>query len=325
MSEILLIDADSRIPNIALGKLSTFHKQNGDAVSYYKCEIPYFPRYNKKDTFPPISQYDKAYCSIVFTSSNGYVKGKGIEFGGAGYSLAKTLPNNIEDLDVDYSLWPNNKTSYGFITRGCIRNCSFCVVPEKEGRIHQVNNVEDVIKHDQVKFLDNNILSLPTHTEVLQKLVDMGIKCQFNQGLDIRLVDKCNTNLLQKLNYWGEYTFAFDDIQLMDLIERKLNLLNWRKPWQLRFFVFIHPDMSLSNIVTRILWLKNRRCLSYAMRHLSCWGAPYEKFYTDIAAWANQPGLFKNLSFEQFLSKRHTSSERIDYCLSLFRKASENV
>ena len=40
--------------------------------------------------------------------------------------------------------------------------------------------------------------------------------------------------------------------------------------------------------------------------------------YTDIASWCNQPGLFKNMPFEEFLSKRTKKQARIDSTLSMW-------
>lgn len=92
-------------------------------------------------------------------------------------------------------------------------------VPKKEGYIHKVNNVEDIIRHKKVKFLDNNILAYEHHYNILEKLIELNIKCQFNQGLDIRLIDKNNSILLSKLNYLNEYIFAFDNIKYKNIIK----------------------------------------------------------------------------------------------------------
>lgn len=255
--KILLIDADSKIPNISLMKLSTYHKNKGDDVELKCLNLPYYPN-RKKEKFYVLQQYDKIYCSVVFEGNLEYVIGKNIVFGGTGVDLTTVLPNEIEQLDCDYSIYPDNDTSYGFLSRGCIRNCSFCKVPQKEGYIHQVNNITDIVRHKRTKFLDNNILALSNHKEILQQLIDLKIKCQFNQGLDIRLIDEENSRLLSQLNYWGGYSFAFDNIRYKEKIKEKLKLLSWRKPFQLRFFVYVHPDMTISETVERIEWLRKK-------------------------------------------------------------------
>ena len=142
---VLLIDADSKIPNLALMKLSTFHKCRGAIVHLVKLHIPYYPNRRKLywdiDKIYGNHQYDKIYCSVIFDDSIKFINGSNIIYGGTGYSLDIELPHYIEVLEPDYSIYPDNNISYGFISRGCIRNCYFCKVPKKEGYIRQVNSI----------------------------------------------------------------------------------------------------------------------------------------------------------------------------------------
>jgi len=317
--KILLIDADSKIPNLALMKLSAYHKSIGDTISLCRLGLPYYPSRNKRHYSFSSGIYDKIYCSVVFDGNLGWIHGDDIDFGGTGYSLDKDLPDHIECLLPDYGIYPENKVSYGFISRGCIRNCYFCKVPKKEGHIRQVGFISDIVRHKVVKFMDNNILALPNHKEILQEIVDKKIRCSFNQGLDLRLVDSENSILLSNINYEGEYIFAFDDWSYLKLIEKKIKLLDWAKDWKLKFFVYCHPDMEISNIVDRISWLKERKYLPYIMRDVDCYGSQNDNFYKDISAWCNQAGFFKKKSFKDFLNTRHTSLKRINKSLNLYK------
>lgn len=306
----LLIDADSTIPNIALMKLSAWRKSLGDDVELVKANLPYYP--NKKKTPFIAKSADKIYCSVIFEGNAEYIIGDNIIFGGTGFDLTTKIPSVAEKFDPDYSIYPDNDTSYGFITRGCMRNCSFCKVPKKEGYIHRVASVESIVRHKKVKFLDNNILSLPEHKEILVELVQKNIKYQFNQGLDIRLLDSENSYLLSKSNYLGEYIFAFDNWKYKTIIEKKMILLSWRKPYLLKFFVYTHPDMPLSETVKRVVWLKENRCIPYIMRDISCWQSEFSDFFIDLAAYCNQVNLFKKMEFAIFLEKRYKNKERIE-------------
>lgn len=320
---ILLIDVDSKIPNIPIMKLSTYHKNNNDNIEFKQLNIQYYPSRKNKIQYIKTENYDIVYCSIVFNNTLKYLRFSNINnviIGGTGYSLKIKLPEYIENLYPDYSLYPNNDTSYGFITRGCIRNCYFCVVPKKEGKLHKVNNISDILYHKKIKFLDNNILAYKNHYEILNELIDKNIKCNFNQGLDIRLLNEKNSYLLSKLNYMGEYVFAFDDWSYIKTIESKLKLLYWRKPWQIKFFVYCDKNMELKNIINRINWLKENKCLPYIMRNLNCWDSINKEFYIDIAAWCNQPAFFKKMTFEKFLNERHTKKDRIENSLKLYNK-----
>lgn len=322
--KVLLIDADSKIPNLALMKLAQFYYKNYWAeITLKQMGIPYYPDQIKYEHIIDTSGYDLIFCSVVFEGNEEFIKGDNIIFGGPGMKDINYLPKEVDECEPNYNIYSKDfvdDTSYGFISRGCIRKCSFCKVHKLEGYILRYRNVDDIVKHSKVKFMDNNILALPEHKEVLQELIDKKIKCQFNQGLDIRLIDKENSLLLSKLKYWKEYIFAFDNINLQSLIEEKLILLNWRKEWNFKFFVYVHPDMNLHETIYRIEWLKERKCLPYIMRHVDCWGSDNNSFYVDLAAWCNQPFAFKKLNFEQFLVRRHNNKERIKNSLKLWNE-----
>ncbi len=287
-------------------KLSHYYKQKGYEIELKRLRLPYYPGRKKTIQYINTQDYSHTLCSCVYSGNIEYIKGNSIIFGGTGYSLSIQLSDYIESIDPDYSLYPENDTLYGFITRGCSRKCKFCQVPKKEGYIRQVSTISKIVNDNkEVYFLDNNILAFPEHYRILKELVDGRIKCQFNQGLDIRLVDELNSQLLSELKYTGSYTFGFDDIIYLHVVEKKLKLLNWRNDWYIRFFLYVHPSMSMENIVRRIEWCKKNKCLAYIMRDISCWGSLNKDFYIDIASWCNQPNLFKKMTFEEFLPKRH--------------------
>jgi len=309
--KILLIDADSTIPNLALMRLSTWYKRVGADVDVLRLNIPYYPSRKKIVKSVDTSGYYAAFCSCVFGCSKDYVQGNNIEFGGTGASIYKKLDVEIESCEPDYSIYPDCNYSIGFISRGCIRKCGFCKVPEKEGGLRQVSTPQEIIKHKSVKFLDNNFLALPNHKQILADLISTKIRCEFNQGFDMRLLDEENSLLLSKLNYRGEHTFAFDDISQYKIIKSKLPLLSWAKPWQIKMFTYVNPEMDLENFVLRINYMREHKILPYVMRDISCWGSRISDFATDLAAWCNQPGIFKNMDFKVFLNKRHKNSGRI--------------
>lgn len=327
--KILLVDADSTIPNLALMKLSNYYKTKFWAnVKLLKLNISYYPDRVKTEHVINADGFDLVFCSVIFESSLNYIKGCNINLGGPAVKPFVSLPEAVEKCLPDYSLYSEefvNKTSIEYISRGCIRNCEFCKVPKLEGDLKQILSIEQVLDRFErsgnkfIKFLDNNFLALSNHKQLLQELVESKVKLQFNQGLDIRLLDFENSSLLSKLNYFGEYVFAFDNILHLNLIENKLNFLNWRKPFQLKFFVYVHPLMPLRDTVKRIVWLKDNCFLPYIMRDSSCWSSKYNQFYVDIAAYCNQVFAFKKLTFEQFLFKRHKNKFRIEESLNLWK------
>mgnify|MGYP000936417244 CR=1 FL=1 len=133
MKKILLIDADSTIPNLALMKISAYYRAQG-------CEVGF-----------NVSDPNIVYSSIVFRknrhmadSLSFYYPEAEIDVGGSGYDLAKELPPWIESMSPDYGLYPECDYYLGFTTRGCIRRCHFCIVHEKEGDFRKVCDVSDI-------------------------------------------------------------------------------------------------------------------------------------------------------------------------------------
>jgi len=325
MKRVLLIDVDSKIPNIALMKVSTYYKSKGYVVELKKLNHSYYPK-EKNQCLIDGKGYDKIFVSIIFKINRNIVRVincKDVMIGGVGYCLHTDLPKEIKVCENDYSIYPDNDCSYGFLTRGCIRNCYFCVVPEKEGMIHKDNNIKDIVRHKKVKFMDNNILAYKGHKELLQELINKKIRCQFNQGLDIRLINDQNAELLSKLNYMGEYIFAFDSIQDEEQVTKKLKLIKKyiKKDWKLKFYIYCNPDMNIKDdVVYRVDWCKRNKVLPYLMRDQSCWNNKNRDFYIDLCAWCNQVSFFKKITFSQFMEKRTKNITRISKSVKIYTR-----
>jgi len=323
--KILLVDVDSKIPNLALMKISTYHKGFNNDVDIIKLGFDGYPTH-KKEKIVDATDYDRVYASCIFTVNKDYFKIINcdyIKIGGTGVDLNYNLPDFVDSLEEDYSLYPENNDSYGFITRGCIRNCYFCFVPKKEGKLVEYRNWQNITKHKNTYFLDNNFLAYNNHKKVLQELVDNKIHFQFNQGLDIRLIDEENAKLFSETKYIGEFIFAFDDIKYEKMVEKGLNIFKKynERDWNTKFFVYCHPDMPLHDIIYRIEWLRNHKALPYIMRDKACWESENNEFYVDLAAYCNQPNIFKKMDWKEFLNKRHTKQDRINLSLDLWNRA----
>ena len=312
---ILLVNVDSRW-NMAVRKMYNYFKQHHD-VDMVDLGFSGYP--HKRTKVIDGTGYDKIFISNIFDINKDRVtviNCEDVTFGGIGSNNPHLqLPPEIEMTEPFY--FPDEDTSYGFITRGCIRNCWFCKVPKFEGKLKAYNTVESIVKHKKVKFLDNNILAYPEHMQVFQWCLDHpDIKVEFNQGLDFRLVNDENLDALSRLNYMGEYIFAFDEPKYMPLLEKKLALIKKYipKPWKLKFYIYYHPSMDLGQLFERVEWCREHECLPYVMRDVACWDSPLKNFLIDYAAYCNQPGWWKNMTFQQFLVKRqeggHIREER---------------
>lgn len=190
-----LIDVDGHnFPNIALMKLSAYHKKQGDTVEWYE------------PMFSP--DMDIVYMSKVFSFTDDYIypiRAKKIVKGGSGYcintvdgrenynkSIDVPLPYEIEHIYPDYSLYPEltKDTAYGYLTRGCPRACDFCHVVAKEGRkAYKVADLSEFWNGQKnIVLLDPNITACREWKDLFQQLIDSGAYVDFSQGLDIRLM-----------------------------------------------------------------------------------------------------------------------------------------
>ncbi len=218
---IALIDIDGHnFPSLPLMKLSAWHKQKGDTVEWYE---PLFHSMGEP--------FDKAYMSKIFSDEYTpdypyYVNAKEVIKGGTGYCISVVdgeevfdesknfdLPYEVEHIYPDYDLYPQytKNTAYGFLTRGCCNNCSFCIVSKKEGLCsHKVADLSEFWRGQKnIKLLDPNLLACKDHMELLRQLVDSGAKVDFTQGLDARFINERNVELLRQINI-SMLHFAFD-------------------------------------------------------------------------------------------------------------------
>jgi hypothetical protein len=313
--KIILYDVDSLIPNIALMKLSTYHKQIGDEVN--------FVRGNQKPIFVDYSKYGVGYASVIFTKYKYLVENFPFHVGGTGISLKNNLPDDIEHLMPDYSLYPENEYSIGYTTRGCVRNCEFCFVPEKEGIIKFNANIDEFYdpKLKKLMLLDNNIFSYGEYRNIFEQIRKINKLTHFRGGMDFRLLNKDKVDNLLSIRYEGNYMFAYDNLKERSEIEKQmLKYRKYFKDWSLKFFVLVGFDTSLKDDIFRIMYLKNNLCLPYIMRHEKCYISEYKDFYTDLAAWCNQVFVFKKMTFEEFIPRRHANKDRIDSSLKLWKE-----
>lgn len=123
----LLVDIDSKFPNLALMHISTWKKAQGYEVGFN------------------ISDPDEVWASVIFGWNRHKVDGlkmfypdAKVDIGGVAYDLKKNLPREVDLMMPDYSLYPEWDCDLGFTTRGCNRGCYFCKVTPKEGGVpHQ--------------------------------------------------------------------------------------------------------------------------------------------------------------------------------------------
>ena len=213
--KIGLIDVDGHnFPNLPLMKISAFYKGHGDTAEFYD------PLEGQ------CAPYDKVYISKVFTFTADYqypIYADEIISGGTGYDISEKLPPDMESVMPDYSLYPRYSEAYGFLTRGCPRQCKFCIVGQKEGVVsRKVSDLSGFWNGQKsIKLLDPNLLACRDRISLLEQLIDSQSWIDFTQGLDIRLMTEEITDLIMKCKKKMIH-FAWDSEKDSALICEKL-------------------------------------------------------------------------------------------------------
>jgi hypothetical protein len=295
--DVLLVNVDSTIPNLALAKLAMFHRNRGDRVRQIRDTegsiLPY-PLF--------LDEYSRIYVSCIFSwNKNRCIRWEGrAEIGGSGYSLEKQLPADIEAL--------NPKINQGFITRGCIRHCPWCIVPQKEGKIRQVANAYDLWdgKSDSIVIMDNNILALPrAFFETCEILKRENLMVDWNQGLDHRLLTNEICSELFSLKYIREsgqkIRFAFDHISYRRSVVRALKLLkeHGMKPWRTRWYVYVGTYDTVETVLERVNLLRDWQQAVFLMRDRDSKVQRNQEF-RKIYIWTTCVEAFSKIPYEEF-------------------------
>ncbi|MFH1226797.1 MAG: hypothetical protein V1701_02700 [Planctomycetota bacterium] len=288
--KILIVNIDSKIPNLALAKIEKYHRDRGDEVRF---DLPIFRQWA-----------DKIYVSCIFTKNRhlceqyeGYA-----EIGGTGYDLHKKLPPEIEAIKPHIN--------WGKTTLGCSNKCSFCFVPRKEGNIRIDPNSPSIYdiwdgKSKDVTEMSNNILALPSHfKKICAEIRKEKLVVDFNQGLDIRLADDDTMNELKTIRH-KEYHFAWDGkIDLSD----KFRWL-YKNLKRCTIYVLCGYNSTFAEDLSKFNILKKIGHNGFCMRYETVYK---EKEYILLARWVNQHNLFHTHSFGEFLELTSSGKQRKD-------------
>lgn len=289
-----LIDVDGHnFPNLALMKISAWHKSQGDTVEWCL----------------PIDHYDIVYQSKVFDETYSPdidwtpMADKVIK-GGTGYGMDNVLPDEIEHIYPDYSIYPEltKDTAYGFLTRGCPRGCKFCIVASKEGRrSYKVADLKEFWQGQKhIELLDPNILACWEHPDLLQQLIDSNAWVNFNQGLDIRLTTEANILLLNRVKV-KEIHFAWDNHKddLRPYFERYKALAKHKPHGRYgTVYVLTNFGSTMEENLHRIYTLRDLGYDPYVMVYDKP-NAPRE--IKDLQRWCNNRFIFKSCErFEDY-------------------------
>ncbi len=261
-TDVLLIDVDSRMPNLALMKLSRYFKQRGRKVALVRGAGLNGPA-------------NEIYASCVFNSSSSSKKvrllqsvyGDALNLGGSGVDPQLRLPAEIETLAPDYDLYPElGDRAIGFLSRGCPFNCPFCIVPLKEGPPRQVSDLQTLLdegKRDKLILLDDNLLSLPQADRLLEEMVVRKVMVNFTQTLDLRLVNPDIAKLLTRVNCYNtrftrsNYYFSLNDSRDLDRVRQKYELFGFTSRDNVEFVCMYGFNTTLAEDVESFRFLRS--------------------------------------------------------------------
>lgn len=289
-----LIDVDGHnFPNLALMKISAWHKAQGDDVEWCL----------------PMDHYDIVYQSKVFDDTyspdiDWYPQADKIIKGGTGYGLDNKLPYEIEHIYPDYSIYPEltKDTAYGFLTRGCPRGCKFCIVAGKEGRrsIKVADLSEFWRGQKKIQLLDPNLLACREHPDLLQQLIDSKACVDFNQGLDIRLTNEQNIDLINRVRVKSIH-FAWDNAEddLKPYFERYRSLAKHKPHGQYGIvYCLANFGSTMEENLYRIYTLRDMGFDPYVMVYDKP-NAPKE--IKQLQRWCNNRWIFRSCErFEDY-------------------------
>lgn len=310
--KVLLIDVDGKIPNLALMKLSMWHKIQGHQVYLNICQNP-----------------DKVYISTLFSWNKTKIEKllklyPEAEVGGTGWDIKKTLPDEIEACKPDYDLYTIEdiynrikggigkresklkkaqtiaNAGIGFTSRGCIRKCGFCFVPPKEGRLYHVSEIHDIInpKSNVIILLDNNLTADPDCIKKLNEIRDRGLIVDITQGIDVRLMTPEIAQALSEVKHLRSLHYAWDLMAFENQVLYGIKTLSrYVKKWRHMCFILTGYNTTFEEDMYRFRRLDELGIRPYVMPYNLTY--PTEKHHY-FARWVN--GRYHTAcSFEEYL------------------------
>lgn len=289
-----LIDFGGKQVNLALMKLSAWHKQRGDTVILSNFQA---------------DEVDKVYISVLFDEYKERAfelaaSYKDAVIGGTGWDLTTNLPVEVEACKPDYDLYTvediyprlggfrgkkgqeesNRKrksqlaqeivdSGIGFISRGCVRNCKFCAVPRKEGQLHKVNEISNILnpRSNIVTILDANITANPDIHSILDEIIERDLIVNLTQGLDIRTMTPDLAEKISKVRFYGKgkgtIHYAWDLMSFEKMVVRGIKtLMQFVAKYRHMCYVLVGFDTTFEEDMYRVRRLQEFGIDPYIMR-----------------------------------------------------------
>jgi hypothetical protein len=311
-----LIDYDSRIPNLALMKLSTFYKRQGYAV--------HLNMLTRETAFPATPA--QVFCSVIYQKHREHARGlaamyPGIVMGGTGWDLRTELPPEAEACSPDYTLYRAEDlvprlagiatraaklakaqelvtAAIGFTARGCVRRCAFCEVPIKEGALRQVATIGDLVTPTSktLILLNNNLTAQANVLDELTEIKSRGLRLDITQGIDVRLMTPEIAKALGEVSHVRSLHYAWDLLAFERQVWRGIEILSrYVKRYRHLCFMLVGFDTTFEEDQYRFAKLTASKIDPYVMLYNDCQDLRLRHF----ARWVNGR-FYKVSSFEEY-------------------------
>lgn len=282
------VDGHSGFPNLALMHLSAWHKEQGDHVEWWN----------------GFCHYDRVYMSKIFTFTSDVdtvIDAGEIIQGGTGYKDYGSLPEEIEKTAPDYSIYPDVDYAIGFLTRGCIRSCPWCIVPVKEGQIRPASIWNEIKRpdSDRIIFMDNNVLASSYGLQQIDAMGGQKIWIDFNQGLDARLITPEAAALLARLRWIRFVRLSYDTSEMLPVIEQAVAYMKEAGIAKFRFWAYLLVR-DVEDAKERAIALSEMGVESYAQPYRDYDGGEPTAEQKQFARWVNRKPIFRSCTWEEY-------------------------
>lgn len=295
---LIKVDGHNYI-NLALGKLATWHKSQGYSVEWAD---------------PMFGEYDKVYASKIFNFSPDFTDIYECEIvkGGTGYDIHSKLPDYVDCLQPDYSMFPeiDSKTAYGFTTRGCIRKCPWCAVPKAEGYIRPYIDVEEIAMggvRTKLILMDNNILACDHGLEQIEKIIKKQYRIDLNQASDARLITNDIAKMFAQVRWLAPIRLGCDTPQQIIDCERAMAMIDkhCEIPRQYLLYMMIHGDINeCYERLSRYRNHKRIRIVAQPFRDVDNPNHHPPQWQRDMARWAMRREFYATCDFKDFSPRK---------------------
>lgn len=316
-------------PNLALMKISAFLKSKGNNVEL-----------TNWDSVGGLFDYDYYVVSKVFSDTyTPNIKADNILYGGSGffYDKAEKLPIECEHIMPDYDLYKNassffnkgkagyyNEHSIGFMTRGCIRQCEFCINRNYK-KVYKHSELSEFLdeRKPYITLLDDNITAYKGFNEVWRELQETKKPFVFKQGMDFRLLNEKRIQLMSETPQYGKtgkisqstYYFAFDNIADKKRIDKVMQIWNGNMKRSVATWMYCITGFDRTgkyengffkqdyeDLIFRVNYLYKNRIRPYIMIHEDCKNSPFYGKIKTLKMFTNSAINCTNRTFYDWLN-----------------------